>query len=579
MPARPLRPRHLAQDSKIPQLTCEACNERKVRCDKRGPARPARQVVSRSPRGRHVNSIDAENQSLRERVARLEGLIATRDADSTDYSTPTAISTNTPAIDSPPPFVTSASSKTICSVLHSASAALQGGETAASPRYLANGFWDEFVDKNPRLHGVLSDQSLDLDHVDGNSNNKNYTVIDYSRPSPQYSSQSLKFGIGSGNLGLCLSHVHNLQSYVEAALALRPAPAICKKLYQAYLKRVDPLVRGFHRPLLVAFLLDGQTYLHYHDTDPVLDLLRSAVLLIAIVSLTEEQCRSTFDADRVGLIAFYRFACENALDRVGLITTKEISVLQSLVLYLFAVRTYDRSRTAWTLFSIAARLATAIELNIDNNHLSDSFFEQQMRRRLCFPSIVPLSLLLATNPPTLNFPLNINDSEYGPDSQGSFSDREGMTDMSKAIFHARMQTTGMALTFQDDLTPLSTQTISKGVSHLQQLIEQFELHTRTLLQHCDLDSSPYAWCTFYGGLNAPAVMLLALLGQSDQEISTGMSDPRLNTPVPTIPDPSIYGNTVALSTPSSSPIDIQLTAVSVPFNTTLRSVRNGAGTE
>ena len=74
-------------------------------------------------------------------------------------------------------------------------------------------------------------------------------------------------------------------------------------------------------------------------------------------------------------------------------------------------------------------------------------------------------------------------------------------------------------------------------------------------------------------------MLLALLGQSDQEISTGMSDPRLNTPVPTTPDPSIYGNTVALSTPSSSPIDIQLTAVSVPFNTTLRSVRNGAGTE
>ena len=54
-------------------------------------------------------------------------------------------------------------------------------------------------------------------------------------------------------------------------------------------------------------------------------------------ALTEEQCRSTFDADRVGLIAIYRFACENALDRVGLITTEDISVLQYLVLYLVRI--------------------------------------------------------------------------------------------------------------------------------------------------------------------------------------------------------------------------------------------------
>ena len=167
----------------------------------------------------------------------------------------------------------------------------------------------------------------------------------------------------------------------------------------------------------------------------------------------------------------------------------------------FAVRTYDRSRTAWTLVSIAARLATAFELNIDNNHLSDSFFEQPMRRRLWYAICTldaQFSFDRASEPLTghksthAQLPLNINDSEYGPDSQGSLSDREGMPDMSKALFHARMQTTGMALTFQDDLTPLSTQTMSKSVSHLQQLIEQFELHTRKLLQRCDPDSSPYA---------------------------------------------------------------------------------------
>ena len=147
----------------------------------------------------------------------------------------------------------------------------------------------------------------------------------------------MQLGARSGILGLGLSHVHNLQSYVDAALALRPAPATCKKLCQAYLERVDPLVRVFHRPSLVAFLLDGKSYLHYHDTDPILDVLRSAVFFIAIVSLTEEQCRSTFDTDRASLIAIYRFACENALDRVGLITTEDISVVQSLVLYLVRI--------------------------------------------------------------------------------------------------------------------------------------------------------------------------------------------------------------------------------------------------
>ena len=365
----------------------------------------------------------------------------------------------------------------------------------------------------------------------------------------------------------------------------------------------------------------------------------------------------------------------------------------------FAVRTYDRSRTAWTLVSIAARLATALELNIDSNHIFESFFEQQMRRRLWYAICTldaqssfdrasePLIGHKAAHP---QLPLNINDSEFGPDSEGSFADREGMTDMSKAIFHARLQTTGMALTFQDDLTPLSAQTMSKCVSHRQQSIEQFELHTRKLLQYCDPDSSPYAWCTFHGALNAPAVLQLALrrpmnyngrkgipvdpdptkvlrlaatvlerdiakrsdprgepfrwfgvvhwhplavaiaecyacdkitllqqvwptieisfeyigeiladyqqgmlwkplerlmvrtrarvtalLGQSDQEISTGVDNSQPNTSISTISNSSVNGSTVTPSTSFSNPTGIPLTAVSAPFDLSPRPSETG----
>ena len=155
MPARPLHPRHSAQEDKIPQLTCEACNERKVRCDKQSPCSTCKATGvicvpihrRRLPRGRHVASIGAEDQSLRERVARLEGLIAIRDPDSADNPTLTAISASTSGIDSPPPAVTSASSSTTCPVLYSASTALQRTKKAPSCRYLANGFWNELVDK------------------------------------------------------------------------------------------------------------------------------------------------------------------------------------------------------------------------------------------------------------------------------------------------------------------------------------------------------------------------------------------------------------------------------------------------
>ena len=85
------------------------------------------------------------------------------------------------------------------------------------------------------------------------------------------------------------------------------------------------------------FLLHGKSYLDYHDTDPVLDVLRSAVFVVAVVSLTEEQCQSMFDADRTSFIATYRLACEVALDRAGLITTEDITVLQSFVLYLVRI--------------------------------------------------------------------------------------------------------------------------------------------------------------------------------------------------------------------------------------------------
>ena len=173
------------------------------------------------------------------------------------------------------------------------------------------------------------------------TNDNIHNAADRSKTVSQHYSQFQHQRAPGSVLGLgSSSHSKNPQSYLDSALALRHNNTVFKKLCQAYLDRVDPLVRVFHRPSLMDFLLDGKSYLGYRDTDPVLDVLMSAVFFVAVVSLTEERCHALFDANKTSLIATYRFACELALDRVGLITTEDITVLQSFVLYL--VRTDAR---------------------------------------------------------------------------------------------------------------------------------------------------------------------------------------------------------------------------------------------
>ena len=68
--------------AKLPQLSCELCHERKVKCDKQQPCTNCHHAGvdctpvhrKRLPRGRHVRNASTE-RDLRARVQRLEALI------------------------------------------------------------------------------------------------------------------------------------------------------------------------------------------------------------------------------------------------------------------------------------------------------------------------------------------------------------------------------------------------------------------------------------------------------------------------------------------------------------------------
>ena len=63
----------------MPQLSCESCAQRKVRCDKEYPCSTCKKMNitcvpvqrMRLPRGRHVHTLKAENRELRDKLEKL----------------------------------------------------------------------------------------------------------------------------------------------------------------------------------------------------------------------------------------------------------------------------------------------------------------------------------------------------------------------------------------------------------------------------------------------------------------------------------------------------------------------------
>ena len=136
----------LGTRDKITQLSCETCKERKVRCDKQDPcyACKATAIVckpvyrKRLVRGRHIQTLVAENKDLHQHVARLEQAVANQNNVHTRAS-PTQVSEllprHTPGTSSIP---ASHLQPNICRPTR---------KQTASPGYLASDFWAGLADK------------------------------------------------------------------------------------------------------------------------------------------------------------------------------------------------------------------------------------------------------------------------------------------------------------------------------------------------------------------------------------------------------------------------------------------------
>lgn len=312
--------------------------------------------------------------------------------------------------------------------------------------------------------------------------------------------------------------------------------AVAKQLCQVYLQQVDPAIKILHRQSLTRWLINGESYLDYPQGHTSTEVLGCAVCYSAASSLTESQSQTMFGRDRQEVATECRRACEAAMERCGLLATRDMTVLQAFVLYLVAMRAEDRGSAAWTLVALAVRLGKSLCLESDpsgESVASETFFEQQCRRRLwltiCLLDL-QASFAQTSDPlishdevvPSLSGIRHINDADMDPTCTPSnhVRDREGLTDTTFALVTYHAQSSGRQLNFA--VSPPSTSHATPKASQAsvdqraqrdlrQQQSRQFEQRALELLHFCDPEQSGQAWFTWHGTQCLIASMRLSAL--------------------------------------------------------------------
>ncbi|GLA09612.1 hypothetical protein AnigIFM60653_011943 [Aspergillus niger] len=154
------------------------------------------------------------------------------------------------------------------------------------------------------------------------------------------------------------------------------------QLLQIYLVQVNPIFPILPSSSLWSLVTQRERYLTYAADHPVPRALACAISYMAIMSLSNDQCSREFDTSRAVLLNKHQSLTQLALERADYINTDDLTVLQAFVLFLISIQAHERSRKAWTMLSLALRIAQSLFLDKADFPFIVSPLERQMRRRL-----------------------------------------------------------------------------------------------------------------------------------------------------------------------------------------------------
>ncbi|KAK6066700.1 fungal specific transcription factor [Seiridium cupressi] len=216
---------------------------------------------------------------------------------------------------------------------------------------------------------------------------------------------------------------------------LHPQPRNIFPLWQIFVDKVYPITKIVHAPTLQQRILEASWDIP--KASKSLTAIMFAIYTLAITPMTSDDCKTPFGESRDILLMRYRAATVRALLAAEFLTTKELEVLQALVLFLLAD---PESEMTCVLAGSAMKIGQRMGLYRENTDPRMPFFEKEMRIRLwwqlrfmvsrsgslCTPGT---SLPLESEFGDIRLPLNVNDVDLHPDMVGPPIEHDGPTEM------------------------------------------------------------------------------------------------------------------------------------------------------
>ncbi|KAF4983365.1 hypothetical protein FZEAL_1217 [Fusarium zealandicum] len=464
-----------ASDTGLKIWSCVICRRRKVRCDRRDPCSncvknnidchyPVTGRIPRRSRDPTASKSPAQKQSeLLGRLRRLESVVTELAAQVEDGSQDSGL-TAAPGQQGLSDARSVPSSETSQALVTPAGSSLtETSQVASFAQEDGNEFNEEFgrllVDKDGALHvgnrfwSVFCSEvrhpiesyktAADRPKVD-NILQAVHDVAEYSESSN--GSTMPEPSIEGGPTPLShLGFVFGNADFAKALDGLNPLPSQMLFIWQTFVENVNPFIKVLHVPTVekVIRALRGNFSAYGSKTEALL----FAVSLAAITSMDEEEVAFNFNTPKTQLLQRYQFGTEQALARADFLVTKDITVLQALIIYLSLLPHLGAHEKVWPMMGLVLRLARSMGLHRDDDGHHRSQLEQETRRRLwwqlCFldsRSRRAEALELSITPASFDtaLPWNMNDIDLEYNTTHSPVAQEKVTDTTLCLISCEL---------------------------------------------------------------------------------------------------------------------------------------------
>ncbi|PKX93523.1 Zn(II)2Cys6 transcription factor [Aspergillus novofumigatus IBT 16806] len=198
---------------------------------------------------------------------------------------------------------------------------------------------------------------------------------------------------------------------------LRPLPSQTLFTWQTFVENVDPFIRVLHVPTICKMIPDSRG--NFDVLPSSMEPLMFSIAFAAVKSLSSEEVQIHFRSNKKDLVSRFRLGTENCLSRADFINTKELSVVQALLVYTLLIRLEESQRP----------------------------FETEVRRRAwCYIRILDFATGDFQVPETsisdaisdTNLPLNLDDDDVQLNMSALPEARNGHTDMAICLLRSEL---------------------------------------------------------------------------------------------------------------------------------------------